>query len=80
MGNLDKKLKKFSEKERAEIEHLVKRILDRDLTGLDCKKLKGLGNLFRVRKGKIRIIFELENSQEPTIITIERRRENTYKF
>ncbi len=80
MENLDRRLKKFSEKERAEIEHLVERIRDRDLTGLNCKKLKGLGNLFRVRKGRIRIIFELVSGQEPTIISIERRREDTYKM
>ncbi len=79
MQNLDKKLKKFSAKERTEIEHLVEKILDRQFTGLDCKKLKGLKNIFRIRKGKIRIIFELKNNLEPFILTIERRKENTYK-
>lgn len=80
MGNLDKQLKKFSPKERTEIEYLVKRIVARDLTGFDCKKLKGLKNLFRVRKGRIRIIFELVDSKESNIIAIERRTEDTYKF
>ena len=79
MQNLDKKLKKFSAKERTENEHLVEKILDRQFTGLDCKKLKGLKNIFRIRKGKIRIIFELKNNLEPFILTIERRKENTYK-
>lgn len=80
MGNLDKQLKKLSPKERIEIERLIVRIIGRDLAGLDCKKLKGLGNLFRVRKGKIRIIFELVGSKEPNIISIKRRREDTYRF
>lgn len=80
MGNFDKRLKKFSPKERVEIIHLVGRILSRDLAGLDCRKLKGLKNLFRVRKGKIRIIFELKSDTEPNIVTIERRREDTYKL
>ena len=80
MGNLDKQLKKFSLKERLEIDHLVERILGRELNDLDCKKLKGIRNLFRVRKGRIRIIFELKKDREPTILTIERRREDTYKF
>ena len=57
MGNLDKQLKKFPQEERSEIERLVGRIVDRDLTGVDCKKLKGLKNFFRVRKYRIRIIF-----------------------
>ena len=80
MVKLDKKLRKFSLKERAEIEQLVEKILIRELTGLDCKKLKGLKNIFRVRKGKIRIIFELVENKEPKILAIERRREDTYKF
>lgn len=80
MKNLDKKLRKFSEKERVEIEHLIEKILDRNLAGLDCKKLKGAGNLFRVRKSRIRIIFEMRGEEESNILTIERRREDTYKF
>lgn len=80
MKKLDKQLKKFSPNERIEIEHLIERILVRDLTGLDCKKLKGLKNLFRIRKGRIRIIFELIDRKEPNIIAIERRRKDTYKF
>ena len=80
MKNLERGLKKFSPKERIEIERLVEKIISRDLTGLNCKKLKGLKNLFRVRKGRIRIIFELVDNQEPTIMAIERRREDTYKI
>ena len=80
MENLDKRLRKFSPKERVEIEHLVERILERDLAGLNCKKLKGLRNLFRVRKGRIRIIFELIGNREPNIMTIERRNEDTHKL
>lgn len=80
MKKLDKQLKKFSLDERISIEHLIERILDRDLTGLDCKKLKGLKNFFRIRKGRIRVIFELIDRKEPNIIAIERRTENTYKF
>lgn len=80
MRNLAKELKKFSPKERLEIERLVERIIARELTGLDCKKLKGAGNLFRVRKGRIRIIFELKSREESIIFAIERRKEDTYKF
>jgi len=61
------------------LEGLVERIVNRNLMGLDCKKLKGLKNFFRVRKGSIRIIFEL-SSPEVNILNIERRKEDTYKF
>lgn len=80
MKDLDKELKKFSPKERAEIKRLTKRILGRNFVGLNCKKLKGLKNLFRVRRGSIRILFELNDNKEPTVFAIERRREDTYKF
>lgn len=80
MENLDKKLKKFSAKERAEIENLIEKILGKEFTGLDFKKLKGLKNLFRIRKGRFRIIFDLKSGQEPTIVTVERRNEDTYKI
>lgn len=80
MENLDRKLKKFSPKERTEIEYLTEKILNRELDGLNCKKLKGLKNLFRVRKGRIRIIFEIRGDKESRIFAVERRREDTYKF
>ncbi|MBI2055156.1 MAG: type II toxin-antitoxin system RelE/ParE family toxin [Candidatus Sungbacteria bacterium] len=79
MPNLEKLLRKFTDKERAEIEHIIEKIVSRDLKGLNCKKLKGFRNLFRVRKGNIRIIFELAG-RKADIINIERRREDTYKF
>lgn len=46
---------------------------------LDIKKLKGHQNIFRVRKGKIRIIFT-KDKKEILIFSIERRREDTYKL
>jgi len=80
MGNLDKILRRFSPKEREIIERLVERILSRNLIGLDTKKLKGLKNLFRVRKGDIRMIFELVDGKEPRVISIERKSESAYRL
>ena len=80
MEKLNKLLKKLSRKERGAIERLVERIARRDLAGLDCKKLKGLGNVFRVRRGNVRIIFELSGTRKVNILTIERRSEKTYRF
>ena len=80
MADLNKKLKKFSPEERVEIGHLIEKIINREFRGLNFKKLKGLKNFFRVRKRGIRIIFELKSGEEPLIIAIERRREDTYKL
>ena len=80
MENLNKDLRRFSAKERTEIESLLEKILRKEFVGLNLKKLKGLKNLFRIRKGRLRIIFELKSGQEPTILAIERRSEDTYKI
>ena len=48
MENLEKQLKKFSPKERFEIESIIEKIFKRELAGFNCKKLKGLKNLFLI--------------------------------
>jgi len=51
MDKIDKFLKKISQKERIEISELVASIIHSNVDGLDCKKLKGYSNIFRIRKG-----------------------------
>lgn len=80
MANLEKQLKKFSPKERERLIVLIERIVQKDFRGIDLKKLKGLRNFFRVRKGNFRIIFILEDGKDPNIISIDRRKEDTYKL
>lgn len=79
MPSLKKFLSKFNENERKIIESLVKEVISFNWRKLDVKKLKGYQNIFRVRWGKIRIIFT-KNNKDIFIIAIERRRENIYKF
>ena len=79
MSNLKKLLSKFNKQEREVIESLIETIISLRWDNLDVKKLKGHQNIFRVRKGKIRIIFAKGN-KDIFIITIERRREDTYKL
>lgn len=79
MGKLDKQLRKIPTEERLEIERIIEKIIARDLTGLDVKKLKGLKNVFRVRKGSLRIIFEFDKP-EPNVLSIERRGNHTYSI
>jgi mRNA-degrading endonuclease RelE of RelBE toxin-antitoxin system len=56
------------------IDELMRKIRRGDLVGLDVKKLVGEQELYRVRKGKIRIVFEVEKK----IIDIDFRG-NIYK-
>lgn len=79
MPSLKKLLSKFNKEEREIIEFLIEKIISLNWRDLDIKKLKGYQNIFRIRKGKIRIIFA-KNQKEIAIVAIERRREGTYKF
>ncbi len=57
----------------------VLRLIKADkLQGLDLKKLKGHDDVFRVRKGGMRVIFRKQDA-DIHILTIERRNENTYQ-
>lgn len=80
MKSFEKELKKFSKKEIERIEFLLQKIINKDFDGLDLKKLKGLKNIFRLRKGSIRIIFNLEDKKEPRILVIERKSDTTYNL
>lgn len=79
MPSLKKILSGFNKEERENIEFLIEKIISLNWRSLDIKKLKGHQNIFRVRLGKIRIIFT-KDKKEIFIIAIERRRESTYKL
>lgn len=75
---IDKNLSKLSKKELLALEILLKKINEGQLAGLNIVKLKGYSDIFRVRKGTLRIIFQ-QKKDEIIILTIERRNEKTYK-
>lgn len=79
MDKISKAIKKLSNKERKELKVILKKIKFKNLDGFDIKKLKGKDNIFRIRKGKLRIIF-LKNENEFFILAIERRNDNTYNI
>ena len=74
---ITKLLARLSEKERRHIKAILKKILSNDTRLLDVKKLKGRDDVFRVRKGTLRILFQ-KTKQQTTILAVERRSETTY--
>lgn len=80
MDKIDKFLKKISQKDRKKIDDLVSGVISRDFTGINCKKLKGYSNVYRVRKGDFRITFTIDENEFVDIISIGRKQEDTYKF
>ncbi len=79
MPSLKKILSKFSEAEQLEIESTIATVISLNWRTLDIKKLKGHENIYRVRRGRLRIIFSKEK-KGISIFAIERRKEDTYKF
>jgi len=78
MDDLEKSLRKLTAKERKLIKDVFSRLSINDLQGLDLRKLKGTEDIFRVRKGGLRVIYRKERNKI-FILAIERRQENTYK-
>ena len=57
MEKIEKFLQKLTKREREKIIILVQKILNKKTDGLKVSKLAGFSDLYRIRAGKIRIIF-----------------------
>lgn len=79
MDAIQKALKKLSTKERAQIKEILAKLSGGDTQGLDIKKLQGRDDIFRVRKGDIRIVYR-RTGKTISILLIERRNEKTYNL
>ncbi len=79
MDRIEKELAKLTQGERSQIKLIILKLKNRDFRGLDIKKLKGRNDIFRVRKGDLRIIYRILG-EKIFILAIERRSEKTYKF
>ncbi|MFH1255232.1 MAG: hypothetical protein V1667_02065 [bacterium] len=77
MDKIAKTLKKMAAEEKEIIKTILIKINCRDFDNLDIKKLKGRQDIYRVRKGKIRIIYRL-GDEKISILTIERKNDHTY--
>lgn len=78
MDKIIKALQNLSSKERDAIKEILLKIKNDSLSGLDLKKLKNCDNIFRVRHGKLRVIFQKKADGQFSILAIERRSDNTY--
>jgi len=78
MDRIDKEIQKLSSREKVWVKSILEKIKNNDFSGLDLKRLKGKSDIFRVRKGNIRIIYRKVNDSV-FVLTIERRNESTYK-
>jgi mRNA-degrading endonuclease RelE of RelBE toxin-antitoxin system len=78
MNPIEKALRKFSPEERSRVEEAIKLLMSGKIVGLDIKKLKGREDIFRIRKGDIRVIYRLTEGGRITILHVGRRNDKTY--
>lgn len=78
MDAIKKALQKLSKKDRTVVLDIIESLLRGETNSLDIKKLRGL-ELYRVRKGRVRVIYYIED-EKPVVYKIDLRKENTYKF
>lgn len=78
MDKIAKALQKLLPKENKQIKNILLKLKNSSFNGLDIKKLKNSNDIFRVRKGSLRIIFKKNSDQQINILTIERRSDKTY--
>ena len=69
MDKIKKALQKLNIKEQKVVKDILKKVLNKEIMGLNIQKLSGHNDIYRVRKGSIRIF----------IVAIERRSEKTYR-
>jgi mRNA-degrading endonuclease RelE of RelBE toxin-antitoxin system len=77
MNRIDKFLMKLPQKERNEILGVLSGIKSGIFDGMDIKKTKGTDGIYRVRKGRIRIIFK-KSDTGIELLSIQFRDDNTY--
>ena len=78
MDHIDKALNRFSAKEKVGILLILRKIRSGDVVGLEVKKLQGYTNIYRIRKGVARIIYQKDDNGI-TILSLSRRNDTTYK-
>ena len=77
VDHIQKVLNSFSSKEILIVEKLYEHIRTNKFETLDIKKLRGHSTVFRVKKGKIRVIF-VKQKDGNVVIDVSRRNDKTY--
>ncbi|MDO8183628.1 MAG: type II toxin-antitoxin system RelE/ParE family toxin [bacterium] len=80
MDRIDKSLDKLPIKEQIKTIGIIKLIQSKKWDNLDRKKLKGYGNIYRVRSGQVRIIYQENKDSTITILDVGRRNNTTYNL
>lgn len=78
MDKIDKALKRLNLKEKYQLKEVLLKVRSGGIKSLDVQKLKDRQDIFRVRKGNMRVIFR-KIGKEIKILALERRTSKTYR-
>lgn len=78
MDKIEKFLKKLSPREQSEAEGYIANILRGNTSDLNVKRLRGYADVFRFRKGNLRIIYQ-QQGRAARLISVGRRNDNIYR-
>lgn len=79
MDKIKKALKNLRPKGRQALKLILQKLANRNFSGLDLQKLKGRDDIYRIRKGSLRIIYHVGNDQI-FILAIEHRSDTSYNL
>jgi len=80
MDKTTKFIRRLSPKERARVTEQITKLLQGETAGLQIKKLTGHTRVYRLRVGRVRIIFMIGNTENDIeIVQVDFRDDNTYK-
>jgi len=79
MDKIEKALRGLGAKKKEIVKDILYKLREDNILGLDVQKLKGHQDIFRARKGNIRIIYRKIELKNIFILAIERRSEKTYR-
>ena len=77
MDAIVKALKKLGAGERERVREVLEKLGSGKTQGMDVRKLRGRDDIFRIRKGDIRIVYRKQKGSI-SVLLIERRSEKTY--
>jgi mRNA-degrading endonuclease RelE of RelBE toxin-antitoxin system len=78
VDRLTKSLRRLARKDRRMADQLVSKLIDGDFGHLKIKKLRGIDNVFRARKGRVRVVYRLYG-RRVIILDVDLRSDTTYK-
>ena len=79
MDKIEKALRMINAKEKEIIKDILDKLREDNILGFGVQKLRGHKDIFRAKKGNIRIIYRKIEARKIFVLAIERRSEKTYR-